>query len=205
MCWKLCGKRLNAGGCTTATCARTSAERAHDLRRSTAARSRCECADRTARTPAAAPSACPPGTCASPSRRCSSLCGSGSPVSTWPEISGSTSARHAKFSMNWLGSSTASHATPLMPAMLGIVDAREHVMQAVAELVEHRHDFGVREERGLRADRRHEVAHQIGDRQRRACSRAACGRRTRPSTRRRASSGARTDRRRSRRAASRRR
>jgi hypothetical protein len=45
--------------------------------------------------------------------------GSGSPVSTWPEMSGSTSARQAKFSMNWLGSSTASHGTPLMPATLG--------------------------------------------------------------------------------------
>jgi len=31
--------------------------------------------------------------------------------------------------------------------------------------VEHRHDFGVRQERGLRADRRHEVADQVRDRQ----------------------------------------
>ncbi len=45
--------------------------------------------------------------------------GKGSPVVTWAEMSGSTSGRHTKFSMNWLGSSTASHATPLMPAMLG--------------------------------------------------------------------------------------
>ena len=45
--------------------------------------------------------------------------GSGSPLSTCAEMSGSTSARQTKFSMNWLGSSTASQATPLMPAMLG--------------------------------------------------------------------------------------
>ncbi len=45
--------------------------------------------------------------------------GSGSPVDTCADISGSTSVRHTKFSMNWLGSSTASHATPLIPAMLG--------------------------------------------------------------------------------------
>jgi len=49
----------------------------------------------------------------------SSSTGSGSPLSTCAEISGSTSSRHAKFSMNWLGSSTASHGTPLMPATLG--------------------------------------------------------------------------------------
>ena len=73
--------------------------------------------------------------------------GSGSPVSTCAEISGSTSSRQAKFSMNWLGSSTASHGTPLMPATLGIVDARQHVVQAVAELVEQRQHFVVREQR----------------------------------------------------------
>jgi hypothetical protein len=31
----------------------------------------------------------------------------------------STSGRQAKFSMNWLGNSTASQDTPLMPAMEG--------------------------------------------------------------------------------------
>ncbi len=45
--------------------------------------------------------------------------GSGSPVRTCAEMSGSTSSRQAKFSMNWLGSSTASQGTPLMPATLG--------------------------------------------------------------------------------------
>ena len=49
--------------------------------------------------------------------------------------------------MNWLGSSTASQATPLMPAMLGIADARQHVVQAVAELVEQRHHVVVRQQR----------------------------------------------------------
>jgi hypothetical protein len=45
--------------------------------------------------------------------------GSGSPEVTCADMSGSTSRRHTKFSMNWLGSSTASQDTPLMPAMLG--------------------------------------------------------------------------------------
>ena len=37
------------------------------------------------------------------------------PVSTCRVISRSTSHSQQKFSMNWLGSSTASHSTPLMP------------------------------------------------------------------------------------------
>lgn len=46
----------------------------------------------------------------------SSSCGSGSPVSWWPEIKANASGSQHQFSMNWLGSSTASHGTPLMPA-----------------------------------------------------------------------------------------
>jgi hypothetical protein len=42
--------------------------------------------------------------------------GSGSPVSTWAVMCLSTSHSQQKFSMNWLGSSTASHSTPLMPS-----------------------------------------------------------------------------------------
>jgi hypothetical protein len=41
--------------------------------------------------------------------------GSGSPVSTWAVMWRSTSHSQQKFSMNWLGSSTASHSTPPMP------------------------------------------------------------------------------------------
>ncbi len=41
--------------------------------------------------------------------------GSGSPVSTCAVMWRSTSHSQQKFSMNWLGSSTASHSTPLMP------------------------------------------------------------------------------------------
>jgi hypothetical protein len=41
--------------------------------------------------------------------------GSGSPVSTWAVMSRTTSHSQQKFSMNWLGSSTASHSTPWMP------------------------------------------------------------------------------------------
>ena len=55
--------------------------------------------------------------------------------------------------MNWLGSSTASHSTPLMPDDAEVLDAREQVVQAVAELVEQREHLVVREERGLAADR----------------------------------------------------
>jgi hypothetical protein len=44
------------------------------------------------------------------------------------------------------------------------IDTREHVMQTVAELVEQRDDFVVREAGGLAADRRREVAGQIRDR-----------------------------------------
>ena len=41
--------------------------------------------------------------------------GSGAPVSTCAVIGASTSHSQQKFSMNWLGSSTASHSTPWMP------------------------------------------------------------------------------------------
>ncbi len=120
MCWKLCGKRLNSGGRTTATSSRTSAsvsamrgglarlvlgvqpeveqrelELAHGLHAGLE-RAACACSFVEHLDAAAA-------------RRCS----------TCAEISGSTSSRQAKFSMNWLGSSTASHGTPLMPATLG--------------------------------------------------------------------------------------
>ncbi len=42
--------------------------------------------------------------------------GSGSPVSTCAVIACTRSHSQQKFSMNWLGSSTASHSTPLIPA-----------------------------------------------------------------------------------------
>ena len=46
----------------------------------------------------------------------------------------------------------------------GHVDARQQLVQAVAELVEDRDDFVVRERRGLAGDRRGQVARQVGDR-----------------------------------------
>ena len=42
--------------------------------------------------------------------------GSAAPVSTWAVMRDSTAHSQQKFSMNWLGSSTASHSTPEMPA-----------------------------------------------------------------------------------------
>ena len=56
--------------------------------------------------------------------------------------------------MNWLGSSTASHSTLLMPAAPDVIDGGEHVLQAVAELVEQRLHLAKRHERRLVADRR---------------------------------------------------
>jgi len=47
--------------------------------------------------------------------------------------------------MNWLGSSTASHSTPLRPETAEVIDAGQQVMQAVAELVEQREHVVVRE------------------------------------------------------------
>ena len=75
--------------------------------------------------------------------------GSGSPVSTCAVRRLSTSHSQQKFSMNWLGSSTASHSTPEMPGDADVVDLRQHVVQAVAELVEQRDDVVVRQQRWL--------------------------------------------------------
>ena len=50
-----------------------------------------------------------------------------------------------------------------------VVDARQQVVQAVAELVEQRQHVVVREERRMSAARRQEIADEIGHRQRRAC------------------------------------
>ena len=41
--------------------------------------------------------------------------GSGAPVSTCADMWRTTSHSQQKFSMNWLGSSTASHSTPRIP------------------------------------------------------------------------------------------
>jgi hypothetical protein len=78
------------------------------------------------------------------------------PVSTWAVIDDSTSHSQQKFSMNCDGSSTASHSTPLMPDTPAR-RPREHVVQAVAELVEQRDHFVVREARRLAADRREKL------------------------------------------------
>ncbi|KAG1307737.1 hypothetical protein G6F62_015174 [Rhizopus arrhizus] len=50
------------------------------------------------------------------SMRSYSARGSGSPLSTCAVMPCRWSHSQQKFSMNWLGSSTASHSTPLMPA-----------------------------------------------------------------------------------------
>ena len=60
----------------------------------------------------------------------------------------STSHSQQKFSMNWLGSSTASHSTPWMSGHAGHVDARQQLVQPMAELVEQRDHLVVGERRG---------------------------------------------------------
>ena len=88
----------------------------------------------------------------------------------------STSHSQQKFSMNWLGSSTASHSTPEMPETPSSFDLRQHVVQAMAELVEQRDHVVVREAApaGLPSlSRRCEVADQVGDRRLHAAGGAA--------------------------------
>ena len=59
--------------------------------------------------------------------------------------------------MIWLGSSTKSQAT-LVPARRADLHAAQQVVQQVAELVEDGLHFAMREQRGLAAHRRREVA-----------------------------------------------
>jgi hypothetical protein len=69
--------------------------------------------------------------------------------------SGARSTGHSqqKFSMNWLGSSTASHSTPRCPRHAALVDLRQQVVQPVAELVEQRQHVVVGQQRRPVADR----------------------------------------------------
>jgi hypothetical protein len=119
------------------------------------------------------------------SMRSNSARGSGAPVSTWAVMRCSTSHSQQKFSMNWLGSSTASHSTPLMPDTPAR-HLRQHVVQAVAELVEQGDHVVVRQQRRLVAHGRGEVAHQVRHGRLQAASgrRAASGCARRPSRRR---------------------
>ena len=62
--------------------------------------------------------------------------------------------------MNWLGSSTASHSTPPMPETSSLVHLGQHVVQAMAELVEQGDHVVVGQQRGL-PSRLGEIAHQV--------------------------------------------
>ena len=90
--------------------------------------------------------------------------GNASPVSTCRVMCRSTSHSQQKFSMNCDGSSTASHSTPWMPDTPATSTRGEELVQPVAELVEDRDHFVVRERRGLAADRRRQIARQVRDR-----------------------------------------
>ena len=73
----------------------------------------------------------------------------------------STSHSQQKFSMNWLGSSTASHSTPEMPATPMFVHLGEHVVQAVTELVKQGGHVVMREQCGTAVDGRGKVADEV--------------------------------------------
>ena len=113
MCEKLCAKRLNAATGASATCARTSCATCSSRVGGIVLRG--GCAGRTARTPCGAACAARCGSSCAASSLSNNSRGSGSPVSTCALRRCSTCHSQQKFSMNWLGSSTASHSTPEMP------------------------------------------------------------------------------------------
>ena len=78
--------------------------------------------------------------------------GSGAPVSTWRVMWRSTSHSQQKFSMNWLGSSTASHSTPLMPETPSSSTRVSRWCRPWPNSWNSVMHFVVREERGLAAD-----------------------------------------------------
>ena len=112
MCEKVCWKRLKAGGFMTATSSRTASTICW-MRASlpgSACRRMSSSANSTWRSVIRPLWKFFAAIILSNSAR-----GSGSPVSTWAVMCLSTSHSQQKFSMNWLGSSTASHSTPEMP------------------------------------------------------------------------------------------
>ena len=70
---------------------------------------------RTARTRSGAGSACHSGSCGLPASCRTARAAAVRRSATWAVMWRSTSHSQQKFSMNWLGNSTASHSTPLMP------------------------------------------------------------------------------------------
>ena len=114
MCWKPCGKRLNSGGCITASCVANFRAASPDtlaaLRRVIAVHAQIEHRELDL------PHHLQAGLERARAEHALELgLGSGSPRLHVRE-SGQHFRAPAKFSMNWLGSSTASHSTPLMPA-----------------------------------------------------------------------------------------
>ena len=90
--------------------------------------------------------------------------GSGSPVSTCAVMCRSTSHSQQKFSMNWLGSSTASHSTPLMPDTSRSLTCVSMWCRPWPNSWNKRGHVVVREQRRLAVDALGEVADQVGDR-----------------------------------------
>ena len=166
MCRKLCGKRFHSGAATTATSSRTSRE---DLMHARARRRvvlgvQAEVEQRELQLPHRL--RCPPGTCArraiAAARSRQRLARLDMPRDQRQHFGAPREVLHEL--------ARQLDRIPRDAVDAGdarVVHARQHVVQAVAELVEHRHDFVVRQQRGLAADRRQEVADQVGDRQRR--------------------------------------
>ena len=98
------------------------------------------------------------------SMRSNSARGSGSPVSTCAVSRDSTSHSQQKFSMNWLGSSTASHSTPEMPDTANSSTRVSMWCRPWPNSWNSVITSSWVSSAGLSAHRRREVAHQVGHR-----------------------------------------
>ena len=90
--------------------------------------------------------------------------GSGSPVSTCAVMCASTSHSQHEVLHELARQLDGVPLDALQAGDAGQVDARQQLVQAMAELVEQRDDVVVREQRRLAADRRGEVAREVRDR-----------------------------------------
>src|SRR5690554_409125 len=114
MCEKPLGKRLNSGDCTTAMPSRTLRCMSSGLVGASSVNSACRRKSNSENS-SWRTMPMPDWKFLAASNFCSRSSGSGSPVSWWLAIRARDSGFQHQFSRNWLGNSTASQATPLMP------------------------------------------------------------------------------------------